>query len=441
MSAALQHATAAVRGDVLTYSGDPFLEGLEACMHIHRDAVVAMADGRILAIGPSADLLPGLPAGLAVEHYPGHLISAGFVDTHVHYPQLPIIGAYGDQLIDWLNQYTFVAEQAYADTDYARAMAKTYFAENLRNGITTAAVFCTVHPGSVDALFETSESLGLRTIGGKVLMDRNAPPALCDTAQSGYDESRALIERWHGKGRQLYAITPRFAPSSTPAQLEAAGTLWREHPGCHVQSHVSENRAEIAWVGELFPDADGYLDVYERHGLLGPRAIYGHGIHLSEDELARCHASGTAIAHCPTSNLFLGSGLFDIKRTRDPQRPVRVGLGTDIGAGTSLSMLQTLNEAYKVAQMNGYPLSAGHAFYLATRGGAHALHLDDRVGSIAPGMEADLVVLDLKSTPLIEARMRQVDSLDEALFVQMTLGDDRAVRATWVAGVKRHERD
>jgi guanine deaminase len=438
--AASSAACVAVRGTMLDFTGDPARQGAEA-MRAVEDVVIVMADGRITAVGHAADVLPTLPPDTPVEHYRDALICPGFVDTHVHYPQLPIIGAYGEQLIDWLNNYTFVAEQAFADDDYARAMAKTYFAENLRNGITTAAVFCTVHPGSVDALFETSQSLGLRTIAGKVLMDRNAPRALCDTAQSGYDESRALIERWHGRGRQLYAITPRFAPSSTPAQLEAAGALWREHPECYVQSHVSENRAEIEWVRELFPGAAGYLDVYDRHGLLGPRAIYGHGIHLDEDELARCHDSGTALAHCPTSNLFLGSGLFDLKRAGDPRRPVRVGLGTDIGAGTSLSMLQTLNEAYKVAQLNGYPLSAAHAFYLATRGGAHALYLDDRVGSIAPGMEADLVVLDLKSTPLIAARMQHVDSLEEALFVQMTLGDDRAVKATWAAGRLRHSRD
>jgi guanine deaminase len=271
-------------------------------------------------------------------------------------------------------------------------------------------------------------------------MDRNAPAALCDTAQRGYDETKALIAKWHGRERALYAITPRFAASSTPAQLEAAGALRREHPDCHVQSHISENLAEVAWVKDLYPERKGYLDVYDHYGLLGRRAIYGHGIHLSEAELARMHETGTAIAHCPTSNFFLGSGAFDLGKATRKERPVRVGLATDVGGGTTLSILQTLNEAYKAAQLNGYALSAGHAFYLATRGSARALDLEDAIGSLAPGMEADLVVLDLKSTPLIAFRMKHAADLAEALFVQMTLGDDRAVRATYVAGRRVYDR-
>ncbi|GAB3032444.1 guanine deaminase [Oleiagrimonas citrea] len=431
----------ALRGDVLSFRGDPFVDGLDASLQYERDALVVMRDGRIDAIGPAAELLPRLPADTPVEHYPHALITAGFVDTHVHYPQLPIIGARGLPLLDWLERYTFPAEQAYADIDHARAMARLYLGENLRNGITSAAVFCTVHPQSVDALFEIAQGLDMRLVAGKVLMDRHAPPALCDTAQSGYDDSAALIARWHGQGRLGYAITPRFAPSCSPAQLEAAGALWREHPDCFVQSHLSENRAEVDWVRELFPDARDYLDVYDRFGLLGPRAIYAHGIHLCEREYGRCHDSDTALAHCPTSNLFLGSGLFDLAAAKRAERPVRVGLGTDLGAGTSFSMLRTMDEAGKVAQLRDAPLSPAHALYLATRGGAHALHLDDRIGSIAPGMEADLAVLDLRATPLMAARMQHVDSLDEALAVLMTLGDDRAVRATWIAGILRHDRD
>ena len=271
-------------------------------------------------------------------------------------------------------------------------------------------------------------------------MDRHAPPALRDSAQRGYDESKALIERWHGRGRLGYAITPRFAPTSSPAQLEAAGALWREHPDCWVQSHVAENRREIAWVRELFPRARDYVDVYARFGLLGRRAIYGHGIHLSERELATLAATGTALAHCPTSNLFLGSGLFSWQRVKKPRRPIRVGLGTDVGGGTSLSMLATVAEAYKVAQMGGVSLSPGHAFYLATRGGANALDLDDRIGSIAPGIEADLVLLDLEATPMLGQRTRHARNIDEALFALFMLGDDRAVRATYVAGTCVHRR-
>jgi guanine deaminase len=277
-------------------------------------------------------------------------------------------------------------------------------------------------------------------VAGRAIMDRNAPEALLEAAREGAREERALLSRWHGRGRAVYALTPRFAPTSTPAQLEATAALWREFPGTILQSHLSETKAEIAWVRELFPEARDYVDVYDRFGLLGPRAIYGHGIHLSEVERARLAESGTAIAHCPTSNLFLGSGLFDIGATKAPRRPIRVGLATDLGAGTSFSMLRTLGAAYQVAQLKGQSLGAGHAFYLATRGSAEALYLEDRIGSIAPGMEADLVVLDLKSTPIIDFRMRTVRDLDEALFVQMTMADDRAVRATYVAGRLAHER-
>jgi guanine deaminase len=278
-------------------------------------------------------------------------------------------------------------------------------------------------------------------LAGKVLMDRNAPEALRDTVQSGYDDSKAALLRWHGRGRLLYCVTPRFAATSSPAQLDAAGALWREHPGTYLQSHIAENRNEVAWVQDLFPDRSDYLDVYGHHGALGPRAIYGHGIWLSESELARCHETGTAIAHCPTSNTFLGSGLFKLHEARKASRSVRVALATDIGGGTRFSMLATMHEAYKVAQLNGHALTAVQAFYLATRGGANALYLDDRIGSIEPGMEADVVVLDLKSTPLISRRMAHCRDLTEALFVQMTLGDERAVRATYIAGRLAYDRD
>lgn len=430
----------AVRGAVLTFTGDPFATDLTDCMRYESDAIVAMANGRVVDFGNAADVTLRLPPQTTVTTYADSLIMAGFVDAHVHYPQTQIIGAYGKQLIDWLNDYTFVAEQQFADTDYARSVARLFLDETLRAGTTTSSVFCTVHPGSVDAFCEEATSRGMRTIAGKVLMDRHAPAALTDTAQRGYDETKTLIERWHGRDRQLYCVTPRFAVTSSPAQLEATGAVWREHPGTYLQSHVSENRSEVAWVRELFPERSGYLDVYEHYGLLGERAIYGHGVWLTEDELARCHATGTAIAHCPTSNTFLGSGLFDLQGAVKPSRPVRVGVGTDLGGGTRFSMLATMHEAYKVAQLRGQTLSAGHAFYLATRGTARSLYLEDKIGSIGIGMEADIVVLDLKSTPLIDFRMRHCRDLNEALFIQMTMGDERAVRATYVAGNLAHQR-
>jgi len=302
--------------------------------------------------------------------------------------------------------------------------------------------YCTVHPESVDAFFEAATENNMRVIAGKVLMDRNAPAALLDqSALVGYDQSKALIKKWHGKGRLSYAITPRFAPTSTHEQLESTGALWREYPGTYMQSHVSENVGEIAWVKELFPNQKDYLDVYDHYGLLGKRAVYGHGVHLSEREWQRMHETGSSIAHCPTSNEFLGSGLFNFEMAKKSNRPVKIGLATDIGAGTSFSQLQSMNESYKIAQLAGYALSSIHAFYLATKGAAEALDLEDKIGSIRPGMEADLLVLDLKSTPLIDFRMKHCKNIEEALFIQMTLGDDRATKAVYVAGALAYQKN
>ena len=431
----------ALRGQVLTFTGDPFHDGLDKTMVHWPDGIVVLAGGLVTHVGPAEEIAKALPAGIGVVDYGrDSLISAGFVDTHVHFPQMPMIASYGSQLLDWLNKYTFPTELKFADKEHARSIAKVFLQENLRNGITTSCVYCTVHPQSVEALFEEAETLGLRLAAGKVLMDRNAPEALRDTPQSGYDQSLELIAKWHGRGRLLYAITPRYAGSSSPEQLDAAGALWKAHPECLMQTHIAESPQEVAWMKELFPQRRNYLDIYDHHGLCGPRAVFGHGIWLDESELTRLHVCGGAIAHCPTSNFFLGSGAFNIRRATDPKRPVRVGLGTDIGAGTSFSILATLGEAYKSAQLNRQALSAGHAYYLATRGGARAMYLEDKVGSLAPGMEADLVVLDMRSTPLIDFRMREAGDFAEQLFIQMTLADDRAVQTTYVAGKRGYQR-
>ncbi|MFZ5677533.1 MAG: guanine deaminase [Pseudomonadota bacterium] len=433
--------TVAIRGPVLTFTGDPFRSGLESVMVYESDAIVAFGDGIITHFGPASTIAPQLPAGLRVRNYgPDALISAGFLDSHVHFPQTPMIAAFGAQLLDWLNTYTFPTERKYADKAFADSVAKVFLQECLRNGITTSCVYCTVFPQSVDALFEEAQRLGMRIAAGKVMMNRNAPDYLLDTTQSSYDDSKALIRKWHGRDRLMYAITPRFAPTSTPDQLDAAGTLCTEHPDCYMQTHVSENKAEVAWVRELFPDRKGYLDVYDHHKLCRPRAVFGHGIHLTDDEMSCMQRTGSAISHCPTSNFFLGSGFFNVARATAKERPVRVGLGTDLGAGTSFSILATLNEAYKAAQLNNYALTAGHAYYMATRGTANAMYIDDKVGSIAPGMEADIVVLDMKSTPIIKYRMEFAKDFMETLFIQMTLGDDRAVQATYVAGELRYSR-
>ncbi len=432
--------TKAIRGAVLSFKDDPFQKDLSECLVYESDGIILIEDGKIKEFGPASEIKGKVPEGTEIVHYKDSLITAGFIDCHVHYPQTQIIGAYGKQLLDWLNKYTFVAEQAFSDKSHAAKIAKVFLAESLRSGTTSVSSFCTVYPDSVDAFFEESSRLNMRNIAGKVMMDRNAPEALTDTAQQSYDETKALIAKWHNKGRQLYCVTPRFAPTSTPEQMEMAGAVWHEHEGTYLQSHVSENKGEIAWVKELYPERKGYLDVYDYYKQIGPRSLFGHGIYLDEGELQRCSDTGTAIVHCPTSNLYLGSGLFDLQNASKSERPVRVGLGTDLGAGTSFSMLLTLNETYKVAQMNGYPLSAGHAFYLATRGSAKALYLEDTIGSIAPGMEADITVLDLKSTGLMDFRMQYAESLDEVMFILMTMGDDRSAKATYVGGELVYDR-
>jgi guanine deaminase len=427
--------TTALHGPALTFTGDPFVTGTAAAMRYESDAIVAMADGRITHFGPADAVRGHLPPGTSIKECGRDaLILPGFIDCHVHYPQTRIIGAHGQQLLDWLNEYTFVAEQEFADPAHAREVAGFFLDECLRTGTTTVASFCTVHAHSADAFFEAAAARGMRVIGGKCLMDRTAPIALLDSAQRGHDESRALIARWHGKGRALYAITPRFAISSTPEQMAAAGALWKEHPGTYLQSHVSENRDEVELARRTYPNRDGYLDIYDHYGQLGPRAIYGHGIWLTEGEWRRAHETGTAIAHCPTSNMFLGSGLFDLRHAKQHDRPVRVGLATDVGAGTSLSMLKTMGAAYQVAQLGGHALPAPLALYLATRGAAQALYLEEEIGSLAVGLEADVIVMNLKSTPLIEFRMKRCDSIEEALFVQMTMGDERAIAERYVAG-------
>jgi guanine deaminase len=430
----------ALRGTLVWCEDDPFLVGGVKAFRYQRDGLVIVHDGKIVAAGGYDALKAYLPENAVVADHRDCLIAPGFVDTHIHFVQTGIIGAQGRQLLDWLDRYTYPAEEAFADEQFARATARVFCDELLRNGTTTALVFCSVHPQSVDALFEEAAQRNLLIIAGKVLMDRNAPAALLDTAQTGYDQSKALIGKWHGRGRLRYAVTPRFAGTSTPEQLKLAGTLRAEHPDMHMQTHIAESEREVAWIRELFPERLDYFDTYAHFGLTGRRAVLAHGVHLDELELCRCHETGTAIAHCPTSNTFLGSGLFRVRNARDAERPVEVGLGTDIGAGTSFSLLATMGEAYKVSQLADAPIDAVEAFYLATLGGARALDLDKQIGSLAPGRDADLVVLDPAATPLMAFRCKRAQSVKEMLAILMTLGDDRAVKATYTAGTLAHER-
>jgi guanine deaminase len=427
----------AYRAEILDFAGDPETLGEAAHRHFP-DGLLVVRDGCVAAVGPAAEVLGSLPAGAAVTDYRGKLILPGFIDTHVHYAQTDIIASYGAQLLEWLERYTFPAEARFDAEDHAREVAEFFLGELLRNGTTTALVFATTHSNSVDAIFEAARARAMRLIAGKVLMDRNVPEAVRDTADSGYADSKALIERWHGRDRLLYAVTPRFAPTSTERQLELCGRLLDEHPDVFLQSHVAENRGEVAWVALLYPWSRSYLDVYDHYGLLRPRAVYAHCIHLDAADRQRMAATGAAMSFCATSNLFLGSGLFDVRAAHDAG--ARVGLGTDVGGGTSLSMLRTLDESYKVCQLAGQTLSPLRAFYLATLGGAAALYLDDRIGSLAVGKEADFVVLDPAATPLLARRMARTTTLAEKLFAFMIMGDDRAVHATHVLGSLAHMR-
>jgi guanine deaminase len=431
----------AIRGAALTFHADPFVLGDDAAATYESDALILLEGGKIAAFGPYEPTSRRMPPGTPIAHYRDALILPGFIDCHTHYPQLQVIASYGKTLLEWLEAYTFPHEARFADEALCRETARLFLDETVRNGITTAAVYGTVHAQSADAFFAEAAARNRRMIAGKVLMDRNAPPALIEDARAGYDSSKRLIDRWHGKGRCLYAITPRFAPTSSPAQLDLAGALWRESRGAYLQSHLAETKEEIAWVRKLFPDSRSYLAVYDRFGLLGERAIYGHGIHLDDADFRRLHKTGTALAHCPTSNSFLGSGLFDMARAKERARPVPVGLATDVGGGFSFSMLATMAEAYKIARFAGRALSPAQALYLATRGAAAALKLEDKIGSLVVGHEADLAILDLKSTPLIGRRMTTVASIWQALFLQMMLGGERAVRAAYVAGELAYDRD
>jgi guanine deaminase len=430
-------AARVIRGRILSFTDDPAESGSRAYSLIENGAVLVNG-GLIEAVGEAPDILARAPSGALIDDQRGCLITSGFIDAHVHYPQTQVIGSYGKQLLDWLANYTFVEEQKFADPAHCARVADFFLEELFRSGTTTAMVYCTVHPESVDAFFAAAEARGARMIAGKVMMDRDAPAALMDTAERGYDESKALIERWRGRGRLDYAITPRFAVTSTQAQLEAAGALAREFPQLYVQTHANENKAEIARVGALFPEAQSYIDVYARVGLTGPRSVFGHCIHLQDSEVAALAESRSVAAFCPTSNLFLGSGLFDQARLQ--RAGVRIALATDVGGGTSYSMLRTAAEGYKVLQLNGQSWPALDAFYRLTLGNARALSLDDRIGSIEAGKEADLIALDPSATPALAHRMETAGgNLEVELFALLTLGDDRAVRQTYVAGEPRKD--
>ena len=429
----------AVRGRFLDFSRPAATAAeMKECARFLEDGLMLVKGGHIEWFGDWTEGQGQLSADVQVHDHRSGLIVPGFIDSHIHFPQAEIIGAYGEQLLEWLNNYAFPAEMQYQDPVYAGKMAGFFINELLKNGTTTAAVFCTVHPESVDALFSAAADKNMRIIAGKVMMDRHAPPELLDTPESSYRESRGLIEKYHGRGRLHYAVTPRFAPTSTAEQLKVAGQLLQEYPDLYLQTHLSENEAEIKWVQELFPDQKNYLDVYKQFGLTGSRSLFAHCVHLEEEEWEELRGSASVIAFCPTSNLFLGSGLFDMGRARDMN--VKVAMASDVGGGTSFSMLATLAEAYKILQLQGQSFSAYEALYSATRGGAEALSLDHLIGSFGVGKEADFVVLDPEATAIQAKRLEKSQRVDDMLFSLIILGDDRSISHTYVDGRLVHQR-
>ncbi|MGR3464740.1 guanine deaminase [Limimaricola sp.] len=417
-------------GQTLTFTGDPFREGPSATTHSSRGAVL-VEGGRVIETGDVDALRAAHPQANVEDHGDG-LILPGFVDAHMHYPQTAMIASWGKRLIDWLNSYTFPEEGKFADRAYADEIAARTLDLAIANGTTTLTSFCTIHPGSVDAFFAAAQARGMAAFAGKTCMDRNAPDYLSDTAQSAHDDSKALIERWHGKGRATYVITPRFSPTSSPEQLSALGALWADHPDCLMQTHLSEQVDEIEWVKGLYPQARDYLDTYETHGLLGERGLYGHAIHLEPREADRLREVGAGLVHCPTSNTFIGSGLFDMAaRVAEGQR---IGLASDTGGGSSFSMLRVMGAAYEIGQLRRNPIHPAQLLWLATEGSARVLHAQGEIGRLAPGSVADMIVLNLASTPAIAQRSTLASDIWEALFPTIMMGDDRAIAKTYVAG-------
>jgi guanine deaminase len=396
------------------------------------DGIVYIVDGLIEWMLPSDQAIPKLPADCPVHRYQDRIIMPGFVDTHTHFPQLAVIGRMGHTLLDWLENYTFPTEARFSDLSHAQGTAQMFVQELGRHGVTTASVFATVHPESTEAFFEIAQTNGLRMVCGKVLMDTNCPENLSDGQDYGIAQTQALIDRWHATDRLRYSLTPRFAPTSSPEQMRAVGQLLQGHPGLHLQSHLAETQEEVAWVARLYPNHSSYLDVYDQFGHLGDRSIMGHCIYLSDKDRRAMANTRTAIAFCPSSNLFLGSGLFDLQSAL--QAGISVGLASDVGGGTSPSMLKTMLDAYKVLKLRNQTLTPEYAFYLATLGGARALGLESVIGSLEAGKEADLIVMNPEATPLLAHRAAASASLSDLLSALITLGDERCIEACYIQG-------
>jgi guanine deaminase len=422
------------RASLLRFVADPGAR--DAGYEYFPDGLMMVDQGRVAAFGPAETLLRDLPPEVPVTDRRGCLLLPGFIDNHIHFPQVDVIGSGGSALLDWLENHTFPAERRYEDKAYAAAAAEVFLDELLGNGTTTAVVYCTMHEGATDAFFAATEQRGLRMIAGKVLMDRNCPEYLRDPPGGGLDETRRLIARWHNKGRLSYAVTPRFAASSSEAQLKGSSEIVRETPDLFLQTHLAENRREIEWTKELFPEARSYLDVYDRFGLVRERAVFAHCIHMDHRDRLRMAEAGASAAFCPTSNLSLGSGLFDIAAT--DAAGLNFSIATDVGGGTSFSQFRSMDEASKIAMLQGQYLSPLRAFYLSTLGAARCLGLEKSIGSLATGSEADFIVVDPEAIPLLARRRSQSTTITELLRLILTLGDDRVIRTTCSMGVPVH---
>ena len=431
----------AYRGSIFHMVDNPiYRENPADAYQYWEDGILLVENGKIKAVGPAATILLELPEGVQVASYPDSMIMPGFVDIHIHFPQITTVACYGEQLREWLQNYILPAEAEYADKALAQERAAVFLKELLRRGTTTASVYGSLAKESVDGLFTEAERLNLRLLAGKVMMNRNGPEGMkLATPESDYQDSKELIAKWHGKARLSYVVTPRFAPACSEADLQAASRLLKEYPGVYLQTHLCENLHEIAWVRELFPERKSYLDVYDYYGLVGEKTLLGHSLHLDDEDFIRVKETGAVLCPCPPSNFFLGSGLFKFAKAKEYN--VKVALGTDLGAGNTFSMVRTMEEAYKMAQLQGYSLSPFEAFYLVTLGGARALSMEDKIGNFEVGKEADFIIMDLKSTPFLEFRMQFTKTLSDKLFVQMMLSDDRAIRETYVYGTLVHNRE
>lgn len=433
-----------IRGQILTFKADPFLNDEKESYDYYEDGLIVIQSGYILNVGEYSEISSIYPQLKDIDRYEDALITPGFIDTHVHYVQSPMIGSFGDTLLNWLDNYTFPTEAKFKDKEFADEVARMFFRQLLEHGTTTANVFSTTFATSVNAFFEESERYGTRMITGKVLQDRNLPDNLKDkSAEESVEVSEELLNKWHNRGRQLYAVIPRFAPTSTPEQLRLAGDLYRKYvgKGVYMHTHLDEVQSEIDWALSLYPGFSSYTDLYRHFGLLGPRSVFAHCCILKEEEWQLLHDYDCGAAHCPSSNLFLGDAEFKYWEAKNPLRPIKVGVGTDVGGGTNFSIPRQLSEAYKVAMLHSHNLDSIRSFYMATRGGAEVLHLEDKIGSIAPGYEADIAVLDLKPSEFAEWRLQFCENIIDKLFVLQTLSLDNSNLATYVAGHKVYDRN